>query len=253
MKSLVLKHDVATMYRMYLKTGKVQLGQNVVCKSLFRKIVQHITGGGIKQDARAGVDYVKVNYHTDNFALVDMVIKILMACAQPDELLYQRNLVFNFLSYGYSQHVMEGVKAQYEAAGNMEPLEYNISLQEKQQFHQYKELHSMGECPDDFDNPDKQHAFIGRVKTQLNVCAEIHGHTGIGATSHTPSYTFDLAKDHAPRTDHQKVGFLECSACRGPYLLSLWPDLRRLKPCCCLICCLPSTSVSVVHSVIWHI
>eukprot|EP00731_Ephydatia_muelleri_P002008 Em0001g2008a len=192
------------MYRMYLKTGKVQLGQNVVCKSLFRKIVQHITGGGIKQDARAGVDYVKVNYHTDNFALVDMVIKILMACAQPDELLYQRNLEFDFLSYGYSQHVMEGVKAQYEAAGNMEPLEHNISLQEKQQFHQYKELHSMGECPDDFDNPDKQHAFIGRVKTQLNVCAEIHGHTGIGATSHTPSYTFDLAKDYAPRTDHQK-------------------------------------------------
>ena len=179
--------------------------------------MQHITGGGIKQDARAGVDYVKVNYHTDNFALVDMVIKILMAgtdCAQPDELLYQRSLVFDFLSYGYSQHVMEGVKAQYEAAGNMEPLEHNISLQ---QFHQYNELHSMAECPDDFDNPDKQQAFIGRVKAQLDVCAEIHGRTGRGATSHTPSYTLDLAKDHAPRTDHQKVGFLECSACRGPY------------------------------------
>ena len=69
----------------------------MVGKSLFRKI----TGGGIKQDARAGVDYVKVNYHTDNFALVDMLIKILMAgtdCAQPDELLYQRNVVFDFLS-----------------------------------------------------------------------------------------------------------------------------------------------------------
>ena len=90
---------------------------------------------------------------------------------------------------------MEGVKAQYEAAGNMEPLEHNISLQEKQPFHQYNELHSMAECPDDCDNPDKQQAFIGRVKTQLNVCAKIHGYTGIGATSHTPSYTLDLAKD----------------------------------------------------------
>ena len=96
-------------------------------------------------------------------------------------------------------NVMEGVKAQYElreAAGNMEQLEHNISLLEKQQFHQYNELHSMAECPDDFDSPVKQQAFIGRVKAQLNVCAEIHAHTGIGATSHTPSYTLDLAKDH---------------------------------------------------------
>ena len=82
---------------------KVQLGQNVVGKSLFRKLVQHITDGGINQDARAGVDYVKVNYHTANFTLVDVVIKILMAgtdCAQPDEQLHQRKLVFDFLSYG---------------------------------------------------------------------------------------------------------------------------------------------------------
>ena len=71
----------------------------------------------------------------------------------------------------------------------MEPLEHNISLKEKQQFHQYNELHSMAECPDDLDNPDKQQASIGRVKTQLNVCAEIHGRTGRGATSHTPSST----------------------------------------------------------------
>ena len=61
---------------------------------------------------------------------------------------------------------MEGVKAQYEAADNMEALEHNISLQEKQPFHQYNELHSMAECPDDCDNPDKQQAFIGRVKAQ---------------------------------------------------------------------------------------
>ena len=148
----------------------VQVGRSVVGKSLFRNIVQHITGGGIKQDARAGVDYVKVNHHTDNFAPLDMVVKIFMPgtdCAHPDELLYQRNLVFDFLSYGYSQHVIEGVKAHYElseAAGNMEQLEHNISLQEKQQFHQYNELHSMAECPDDFDSPEKQLAFIGRVK-----------------------------------------------------------------------------------------
>ena len=222
MKSLVLKHAVATMYHMYLETVEVQAGQNVVGKSLFRNIVQHITGGGIKQDARAGVDYVKVNYHNDNFALLYMVIKILMSgtdCAQPDELLYQRNVVFDFLSYVYSQHVMEGVKAQYElreAAGNMEQLEHNISLLEKQQFLQYNELHSTAECLDNFDSPVKQQAFIGRVKAQLNACAEIHAHTGIDATSHTPSFTLDLAKDHAPRTDHQKIGFLECSACRGP-------------------------------------
>ena len=127
--------------------------------------------------------------------------------------------MFDFLSHGYFQHVMEGVKAQYElreAAGNMEQLEHNISLLEKQQFLQYNELHSTADCLDSFDSPVKQQAFIGRVKAQLNACAKIHAHTGINATLHTPSYTLDLAKDHAPRTDHQKIGCLECSACRGP-------------------------------------
>ena len=221
MKSLVLKYDIATMYRSYLETVEEQIDQKLVGKSLFRKIVQHITGGGKKQDARAGVDYVKVNDHTDNFALLDMVIKTLMSgtyCAEPDELLDERNVVFDFLSYGYAQHVKEGVKAQYEAVGSMEQSEHNIYLQEQLQFHQYNELHAMTEYPDDFDRSDKQQAFIGRVKAQLNACAEIHGCTGTGATSHTPSHTLDLAKDHAPRTDHRTIGFLECSACRGPYL-----------------------------------
>ena len=229
MKSLVLKYDIATMYRSYLETVEEQIDQKLVGKSLFRKIVQHITGGGKKQDARAGVDYVKVNYHTDNFALLDMVIKSLMSgtyCAEPDELLYERNVVFDFLSYGYAQHVKEGVKAQYEAVGSTEQSEHNISLQEQLQFHQYYELHAMTEYPDDFDRSDKQQAFIGRVKAQLNACAEIHGCTGTGATSHTPSHTLDLAKDHAPRTDHRMIGFLECSACRGPYIF--YDKLRQI-------------------------
>ena len=101
---------------------------------------------------------------------------------------------------------------------SMEQSEHTISLQEQLQFHQYNELHAMTEYPDDFDRSDKQQALIGRVKARLNACSEIHGCTGTGATSHTPSHTLDLAKDHAPRTDHRTIGFLECSACRGPYL-----------------------------------
>ena len=59
------------------------------------------------------------------------------------------------------------MKAKYElseAAGSEKQPEQYISLQEKQQFHQYNELHSMTECPDDFDRSDKQHAFIGRER-----------------------------------------------------------------------------------------
>ena len=162
-----------------------------------------------------------MNYHTDNFALLDMVIKTLMSgtyCAEPDELLYERNVVFDFISYDYAQHVKEGVKALYEALGSTEQSEHNISLQEQLQFHQYNELHAMTEYPDDFDRSDKQQAFIGRVKAQLNACAEIHGCTGTGATSHTPSHTLDLAKDHAPRAKSKETSYIRRENVIVPYL-----------------------------------
>ena len=38
-------------------------------------------------------------------------------------------------------------------------------------------------------------------------------------------------KDHVPRTDHQKVGFLECSACHGPYLF--YDMLRQIAMARC--------------------
>ena len=43
-------------------------------QTLFYTIVKHITGGGKQQEARAGVDYIKVNFHTDNFTIIDRVI-----------------------------------------------------------------------------------------------------------------------------------------------------------------------------------
>ena len=75
MRSLVLKYDIATMYRMYLEKQKAAMHRKPpIGKSMFYTIANHITGGGKQQEARAGVDYIKVNFHTDNFAVVDKVI-----------------------------------------------------------------------------------------------------------------------------------------------------------------------------------
>ena len=58
MKSLVLKRDIAAMYRLYAQ--RASAAHKVIGKSLFFTIVHHITGGcGKKQSARAGIDYIK--------------------------------------------------------------------------------------------------------------------------------------------------------------------------------------------------
>eukprot|EP00731_Ephydatia_muelleri_P037004 Em0374g7a len=60
MRSLVLKQDVATMYKGYAeKMSEMMPGKRHIGRTLFYCITKHITGGGKIQEARAGVDYIK--------------------------------------------------------------------------------------------------------------------------------------------------------------------------------------------------
>ena len=54
-------------------------------KPLFYEITRNITGGGKKQCARAGVDYIKVNFHPDNFELLDKVIAVVVPASSIDQ------------------------------------------------------------------------------------------------------------------------------------------------------------------------
>ena len=49
-------------------------GKSPIGQTLFYTIVKHITGGRKQQEARARVDYIKVNFHKDNFTIIDRVI-----------------------------------------------------------------------------------------------------------------------------------------------------------------------------------
>eukprot|EP00731_Ephydatia_muelleri_P027136 Em0019g9a len=76
-------------------------------------------GCGKKQSARAGIDYIKVNFHLDNFEIVDKIIDTVAPVTdtdqeQRDEILRQKGLVFDFISYGYAHHVRKGVLTQYK-------------------------------------------------------------------------------------------------------------------------------------------
>ena len=106
MRSLVLKNDIATMYAGYIaKHEDAMPGKPPIGRSLFYTIAKHITGGGKQQEARAGVDYIKVNFHIDNFSIVDKLIDILAPLSDVDHTLRNelRGLctdVYTFLSYG---------------------------------------------------------------------------------------------------------------------------------------------------------
>ena len=91
-------------------------GKVHISRSLFYTIVKHITGGGKQLEAWAGVVYIKVNFHIDNFTIVDKVIDVLapesdVGYTLHDELLGLRFDVYTFLSYGYVLHTREGIKA----------------------------------------------------------------------------------------------------------------------------------------------
>ena len=59
MRSLVLKQDVATMYKGYVEKQRDKMpGKWPIGRTLFYSIAKHITGGGKLQEARAGVDYI---------------------------------------------------------------------------------------------------------------------------------------------------------------------------------------------------
>ena len=143
----MLKNDIATMYNVAKHEGTIP-GKAHMSRSLFYTIVKHITGGGKQQEARGGVDYItgggkqqearggvdyitgggkqqearggvdyiKVNFHIDNFSIVDKVINALAPQSDVDHTLCDelRGLcadVHAFLSYGYALHAREGVKA----------------------------------------------------------------------------------------------------------------------------------------------
>ena len=52
-------------------------GKPPISKTLFYTIA--LVGGGKLQEAWAGVDYINVNFHTDNFAIIDKVIDVLLS------------------------------------------------------------------------------------------------------------------------------------------------------------------------------
>ena len=73
------------------------------------------TRGDKKQEGRARVDYIKVHFYTNNFAVVDKIIDVLAPLSDVDHILCDElhglcSDVYTFLSYGYAVHVREGVK-----------------------------------------------------------------------------------------------------------------------------------------------
>ena len=65
-------------------------------------------GGSRKQASRAGVDYIKVNFHHDNYDLVDKITDTAAPASDADQslrlLCEQKSTVFTFLSYTYAHH-----------------------------------------------------------------------------------------------------------------------------------------------------
>ena len=147
---------------------------------------------------------------------------------QRDEILRQKGLVFDFISYGYAHHVRKGVLTRYEFNDQRgKEHECNVTSEERCQFKAYKNSHTMSEFPDAFGIPEKQQEFVDSVKAQLDNCSTIQGCIADGycTTSHSPYYTLDLAEDHAPKRTYSAAGRLECHACRAPFLF--YDTLRR--------------------------
>ena len=226
MRSLVLKNDIATMYAGYIaKHEDAMPGKPPIGRSLFYTIAKHITGGGKQQEARAGVDYIKVNFHIDNFSIVDKLIDILAPLSDVDhtlrnELRGLRTDVYTFLSYGYALHAREGVKASEDTE---DQCDYSHQPQEHevQQLRAYQELEELVSQPDKLDDPGIQEAIVSMIRGQLSCCAQFKGsvvENSNSATTHSPVFSLDLTSHRKPNKNPKAGGHLECNACRSPFL-----------------------------------
>ena len=231
MRSLVLKHDVATMFRVYSDKYKNALpGKPPIGKTLFYSITNNITGGGKQQEARAGVDYTKVNFHIDNFVIVDKIIDVIAPLSDldhtlRDELCGLRSHVYMFLSYGYAVHAREGVRV----AEDREEHSHLPQEHEAQQFKAYKELEKLLSDPDMYDVPATQVEFVRHIQEQLNCCGLARGAVESKsnfATTHSPVFSLDQAPNRKPNRNPKAGGQLECNACRSTFLF--YDRLRRV-------------------------
>ena len=175
--------------------------------------VNHITGGGKHHEARAGVDYIKVNFHKDNFVIVDKVIDVLRDTSYSD--------AYTFLNYCYGVHVREGVNA-FDAELVCLPMHHSQE-HDVQQFRAYQKLNELVQYPDRFMESSIQQQVVNQVRSQLSSCAKAVGvvlehNESISATTHSPGFSLDRVPDKKPSKEPKPGGCLECCACRGPYL-----------------------------------
>ena len=99
----MLKRDVQEIYNDYLSKHSSQFPADIPCmkKSLFYTITREISGGSRKQASRAGIDYIKVNSHHDNFEIVEKIIDTVAPASNADQslrlqLYQQKSTVFTF-------------------------------------------------------------------------------------------------------------------------------------------------------------
>ena len=231
MRSLVLKHDVATMFRVYSDKYKNALpGKPPLGKTMFYSITNKITGGGKQPEARAWVDYIKVNFHIDNFVIVDKIIDVIAPLSDldhtlRDELCGLRSHVYTFLSYGYAVHAREGVRV----AEDREEHSHLPQEHEAQQFKAYKELEKLLSDPDMYNVPATQVEFVRHIREQLNCCGLARGAVESKsnfATTHSPVFSLDLAPNRKPNRNPKAGGQLECNACMSTFLF--YDRLRRV-------------------------
>jgi hypothetical protein len=245
MKSLVLKRDVQEIYNDYLSKHSAKFPADIPCmkKSLFYTITREISGGSRKQDSRAGVDYIKVNFHHDNYYIVEKIIDTVAPASDADQslrlqLYQQKSTVCTFLSYSYAHHVLEGVQYQYGSSfGNQHQSvpEAHVHEQEKKVLGLYKTVSSLALDLNETSDA-KQKELIELVKQQLDLCKSIAGNVKADtrtSSTHLPQYSLDTEKRYGTCTKNpaDSCGQLECEACRCPFLFYdhlRWTAIQKL-------------------------
>ena len=96
----MLKRDVQEIYNDYLSKHSAKFPADIPCmkKSLFYTITREISGGSRKQASSACVDYIKVNFHHDNYDIVEKIIDTIAPASDADQSLqlqlYQQKSTF---------------------------------------------------------------------------------------------------------------------------------------------------------------
>lgn len=241
---LQLRRPVTDIYATYEAEhaklhGRDDSAPRPLKETTFRAVTAAVTGGGRPQEAREGVDFIRVTQHHDNFALINLMTSALLSIdgERKEEVLDMQETVNVFLKDIYKTHIRAHLRP---AAAREDATPNDLQVLSEQGYRDllkaYNEMDALAGASDpSVDGEGVLSNVRARLRTlndQVESCtqAEFESRRNLHSLdpTHDPSYALDVVDEDEPRKPkpanemgqvlpETRIPLISCSACRSVF------------------------------------